>query len=71
MPKPKPQAGNVSAKLQLVIEGGDEPILLTTLLLPIHIVNGSDYATYTLGIDLSDVTETVQGIFRTASQKDS
>ena len=66
----KPTAGKVSAKLQLVIEGGDEPILLTTLQLPVHISNGSDYATYTLGIDLSDVTETVQAIFDTA-RKDS
>lgn len=63
----KPTAGKVNAKLQLVIEGGDEPILLTTLQLPVHISNGSDYATYKLGIDLSDVTETVQAIFRAAS----
>ena len=63
-------AGHVNAKLQLMIEGGDEPILLTTLQLPVHISNGSDYATYKLGIDLSGVTETVQGIFR-AAWKDS
>ena len=67
----KPAAGTVNAKLQLVIEGGDEPILLTTLQLPVHISNGSDYATYKLGIDLSDVTETVQAIFHAASLKDS
>ena len=66
----KPQVGNVSAKLQLVIEGGDEPILMTTLLLPIHISNGSDYATYKLGIDLSSITETVQSIFRDASHRE-
>ena len=67
----KPTAGKVNAKLQLVIEGGDEPILLTALQLPIHISNGSDFATYTLGIDLGGVTETVQAIFDTATRKDS
>ena len=67
----KPTAGKVNAKLQLVIEGGDEPIPLTTLKLPIHISHGSDYATYKLGIDLGGVTETVQAIFDTAAREDS
>lgn len=67
----KPTAGTVNAKLQLVIEGGDEPILLTTLQLPIHISNGTDYATYKLGIDLGGVTGTVRAIFDTAARKDS
>lgn len=66
----KPQVGIVHAKLQLVIEGGDDPVLLTTLQLPIHISNGSNYATYTLGIDLSNITETVKAIFRAASREE-
>ncbi len=43
----KPKVGAVSAALQLKI-GDHDPILLTTLSLPITIRNGSDWATYAL-----------------------
>lgn len=52
----------VEAKLQLVI-GDADPILLTPLRLPITVINGSDYATYQLGIDLDSVTSAVSEIF--------
>lgn len=55
--------GHVKGRLQLVI-GDAEPILLTTIRLPIEILNGSDYATYSLKIDLKSVTEVVQAIFQ-------
>ena len=55
--------GHVKGRLQLVI-GDAEPILLTTIRLPIEILNGSDYATYSLKIDLKSVTEAVQAIFQ-------
>ena len=55
--------GHVKGHLQLVI-GDAEPILLTTIRLPIEILNGSDYATYSLKIDLKSVTEVVQAIFQ-------
>ena len=55
--------GHVKGCLQLVI-GDAEPILLTTIRLPIEILNGSDYATYSLKIDLKSVTEVVQAIFQ-------
>lgn len=64
---PKPTVGTVRARLQLVI-GDHEPILLTTLALPITITSGSDYATYKLGVDVSAVTETVQAIFNQAGE---
>lgn len=62
--------GTVHGKLQLVI-GDSEPILLTTLALPIKIFNGSDYATYSLKIDLAEVTDTIQAIFTTAEAKEA
>ena len=37
---------------------------------PIHISNGSNYATYALGIDLSNIIETVEAIFRAASREE-
>ena len=55
--------GHVKGRLQLVI-GEEEPILLTTIRLPIEILNGTDYATYSLKIDLKSVTEVVQAIFQ-------
>lgn len=63
----KPKVGAVSAALQLKI-GDHDPILLTTLSLPITIRNGSDWATYEyeLGIDVQAVTETVKAIFSAA-----
>lgn len=63
----KPTVGTVDAALQLRI-GDHDPILLTTLSLPITIRNGSDWATYELGIDVKAVTDTVQAIFRSAEE---
>lgn len=60
--------GHVKGHLQLVI-GDANPILLTTISLPLQILNGSDYATYSLKVDLAEVTETVQAIFTTADEK--
>lgn len=60
--------GHVKGHLQLVI-GDANPILLTTISLPLQILNGSDYATYSLKVDLAQVTETVQAIFTTADEK--
>lgn len=60
--------GHVKGRLQLVI-GDANPILLTTISLPLQILNGSDYATYSLKVDLAQVTETVQAIFTTADEK--
>lgn len=63
-----PTVGHVKGHLQLVI-GDANPILLTTISLPLQILNGSDYATYSLKVDLAQVTETVQAIFTTADEK--
>lgn len=63
-----PTVGHVKGHLQLVI-GDADPILLTTISLPLQILNGSDYATYSLKVDLAEVTETVQAIFTTADEK--
>lgn len=63
----KPTVGAVSAALQLKI-GDHDPILLTTLSLPITIRNGSDWATYELTIDVKAVTETVKAIFNAAEE---
>ena len=57
--------GNVKGSLQLVIGDGD-PILLTTIHLPLQVLNGSDFATYSLKVDLSEVTETIRAIFETS-----
>lgn len=54
----KPKVGAVSAALQLKI-GDHDPILLTTLSLPITIRNGSDWATYELGIDIAESLRTI------------
>lgn len=59
----KTPVGHIKGRLQLVI-GDAEPILLTTIQLPIEIMHGSDFATYSLKVDLSSVTEVVQAIFQ-------
>ena len=63
----KPTVGIVHADLQFKI-GDHDPILLTTLSLPITIRNGSDWANYELGIDVAAVTETVKAIFNAAEE---
>lgn len=53
--------GYVQGRVQLVIGDGD-PIRLTTVELPLE-VNGSEFGTYSLKVDLSDVVETIREIF--------
>ena len=51
--------GYVEGRLQLVI--GD-PIRLATVELPLEVLNGSEFATYSLKVDLSEVVETIRAI---------
>lgn len=54
--------GYVQGRVQLVIGDGD-PIRLTTVELPLEVLNGSEFGTYSLKVDLSDVVETIRAIF--------
>lgn len=63
-----PTVGTVRGRLQLVI-GDAAPILLTSIQLPVTILNGSDFATYSLKVDLADITETVRAIFEAAERR--
>ena len=54
--------GYVQGRVQLVIGDGD-PIRLTTVELPLEVLNGSEFGTYSLKVDLSDVVQTIQAIF--------
>lgn len=53
--------GYVEGRLQLVIGDGD-PIRLATVE-PLEVLNGSEFATYSLKVDLSEVVETIRAIF--------
>ena len=54
--------GYVEGRLQLVIGDGD-PIRLATVELLLEVLNGSEFATYSLKVDLSEVVETIRAIF--------
>lgn len=64
---PKTPVGHIHPALYIEIEKGS-PILLGHVKIPITIANGSDYATYSLGVDLGEVAETLRGIFEQAAE---